>query len=315
MEDKKTIEASVVIHVYNEEGNLSVLSERLARIFNKIGLEYEFIFVDDGSSDNSFNLLKNLRERDRQIKILKLSRNFGHQIAMTAGINHSRGDIVITMDADLQDSPEVIEDLYKEYKAGYDVVFAVRQKREGETFFKLATAFLFYRLFNKLANINMPADTGDFRLLSRKAVDALNQVKEKDRFLRGLSSWIGFKQSKVYYKRDKRSKGRSKYSLFKMIAFAFNGITSFSNFPLRVSLIAGFLCGVLSFAYLAVSLVYFILGKTLAGWTSIIALVTFFGSVQLFSIGILGEYIGRIFNEVKNRPLYFIEAKSGFDES
>jgi len=315
MADKKLIEASVVIPVYNEEGNLSVLHQRIAGIFNKMGLEYELIFVDDGSSDNSFNLLKKMREGDNRIKIIKLSRNFGHQVAMTAGINHAKGGAVITMDADLQDPPEVIEGLYKEYKAGCDVVFAVRQKREGETFFKLATAFLFYRIFNKLAKINMPVDTGDFRLLSRKAADALSQIKEKDRFLRGLSSWIGFKQGKVYYKREKRSEGSSKYPLFKMIAFAFNGMTSFSNFPLRVSLITGFLCGILSCAYLAVSLVYFIFGKTLAGWTSIVALVTFFGSLQLFSIGILGEYIGRIFNEVKSRPLYFIEAKSGFDEA
>lgn len=315
MEGKKTIEASVVIPVYNEEGNLSALTQRLAGALNKIGLEYELIFIDDGSYDNSFDLLKKIRERDARIKILKLSRNFGHQIAVTAGINHAKGNAVITMDADLQDPPEAIEELYKEYKAGYDVVFAVRQKRQGETFFKLVTAFLFYRIFNKLAKINMPADTGDFRLLSRKAVDALNQIREKDRFLRGLSSWIGFKESKVYYTREKRGKGSSKYSIFKMMAFAFNGITSFSNVPLRVSLITGFLCGVLSFGYLAVSLVYFIFGRTLAGWTSIVALVTFFGSLQLFSIGILGEYIGRIFNEVKNRPLYFIDTKCGFDEA
>ncbi len=313
--NKNKIDLSVVIPVYNEEENLSVLCSSLSLVFKKLGVSYEVIFVDDGSFDKSFNILVGLREKDDRIKILKLSRNFGHQIAITAGINYSSGNAVITIDADLQDPPEAIADLYKNYENGYDIVYAVREKREGETFLKLVTAFIFYRIFNKLTSINMPVDTGDFRLMSRKAVNALNEIREKDRFLRGLSSWIGFKQTKVFYKRQKRKRGSSKFSLFKIFAFAFNGITSFSRYPLRLSLIVGIICGLLSFVYLVVSLVYFFQGKTLTGWTSLIVLITFFGSVQLFSIGIMGEYIGRIFDEVKNRPLYLIEDKKGFDDT
>lgn len=308
------IELSLVIPVYNEEENLSALYSSLNIVLKELGVRYEVIFVDDGSLDKSFDILVGLREKDDRIKLLKLSRNFGHQIAITAGINYSSGNAVITIDADLQDPPEVIADLYKNYANGYDIVYAVREKREGETFLKLVTAFLFYRIFNKLTSINMPTDTGDFRLMSRRAVNALNEIREKDRFLRGLVSWIGFKQTKVFYQRKKRNRGFSKYPLLKMISFAFNGITSFSRSPLRLSLIVGIICGLLSLVYLVISLVCFFQGKTLSGWTSLIVLITFFGSVQLFSIGILGEYIGRIFDEVKNRPLYLIEAKLGFDD-
>lgn len=312
--NKQKTELSVVVPVYNEEENLSAIYNRLSIVLKKLGVSYEAIFVDDGSLDNSFELLEELRQKDGRIKILKFSRNFGHQVAITAGMNYSSGEAVITIDADLQDPPEVIEELYENYKSGYDIVYAAREKRKGETFFKLATAFIFYRIFNGLTNINMPVDTGDFRLMSRRAVNALNEIREKDRFLRGLVSWIGFRQTKVFYKREKRNRGVSKYPIFKMVSFAFNGITSFSRLPLRVSLVIGIICGLSSLVYLLISLVYFFLGKTLAGWTSLVALITFFGSVQLFSIGILGEYIGRIFDEVKNRPLYLIDDKKGFDD-
>ena len=306
---------SIVVPVFNEEEVLNEFYKRLTIAMDKLKEKYEIIFVNDGSIDNSLEIMKKLHSNDKRIKIISFSRNFGHQMAITAGIDYASGEAVVTIDADLQDPPEMIPELIKKWKEGYDVVYGVRKKREGESFFKKATASIFYRLLNRVTDINIPLDAGDFRLMDRKVVNNLKQIREKNRYIRGLTSWIGFKQIGVLYKREKRFAGYTKYPLRKMLKFAFNAIFSFTNFPLKIATYFGFLVAGLSFLYLIYVLILKIfMNATIQGWASLIVAVLFLGGVQLICIGIIGEYIGRIGEEVKKRPLYIIEEIIDEDE-
>ncbi len=251
--------------------------------------------------------------RDPRVRVLKLSRNFGHQVAITAGIDHAHGDCVVVIDADLQDPPEVITSMIDQWRQGFDVVYGVRSERDGERAMKLMTASIFYRLLQRLTNIPIPQDVGDFRLMSRRAVEELKRLREKDRFVRGLVSWIGFKQTGVTYSRDKRYAGKTKYPYRKMIKFAFDGITSFSTVPLKLATWTGYAAALLAVIYLISVFVQKLLGFTVEGWATIMVALLFLGSVQLICLGILGEYLGRIFNEVKPRPMYVIEDLLAFD--
>ncbi len=299
---------SLVVPVYNESEVLGTFYERATGTLGALAdLDYELIFVDDGSRDDSYRQLTELAHRDPHVRVLKFSRNFGHQIAITAGIDHAQGDCVVVIDSDLQDPPEVIPQLIDAWRRGFDVVYGVRAERDGERAMKLLTASAFYRLLNRLTSLQIPADVGDFRLMSRRAVDELKQLREKDRFVRGLVSWIGFNQTGVAYHRDKRFAGETKYPYRKMIKFAFDGITSFSTVPLKLATWFGYGASVVAFLYLASVFVQWRLGITVEGWATIMVALLFLGGVQLICLGILGEYLGRIFNEVKRRPMYVIE--------
>ena len=303
---------SVVVPVFNESEVLPTFYERATRALSAlVGFDYEIVFVDDGSRDDSFQQLLQYAHGDPRVRVIKFSRNFGHQIAITAGIDYARGDCVAVIDADLQDPPEVIEAMIEKWRQGYDVVYGVRAEREGERAMKLITASAFYRLLDRVTNIKIPADVGDFRLMSRRAVDQLKTMREKDRFVRGLVSWIGFNQTGVLYNRDKRYAGVTKYPYRKMIKFAFDGITSFSTAPLKLATWSGYAASMLAFLYLLSVFVQKLLGYTVQGWATIMVAVLFIGGVQLVCIGILGEYLGRIFNEVKPRPMYVIEEMLG----
>lgn len=274
----------------------------------------EFIMVNDGSSDRSLSMLKEIAGQHRNVKLISFSRNFGHQIAISAGIEHAQGEAVAIMDADLQDPPELIFEMLNKYQEGHDIVYAVRRERRGETFIKKKSAECFYRTVNRLSSIPIPRNTGDFRLMSRRAVDSLNLMKEKDRFVRGMISWIGFKQTGIEFDRDPRVAGETKYPLRKMLKFAFDGILSFSNVPLRLATWLGFATSVFAVFYIFIVLIKKFMGYTLPGYASIMVSILFLGGVQLITIGILGEYIGRIYNEAKARPLYIIEETLNFNE-
>jgi dolichol-phosphate mannosyltransferase len=315
MKQSDVIIISLVIPVYNEVEVLSVLYHRLTQVMEGLGESYEIIFVNDGSEDGSLPLLRDLRAGDERVKILGLSRNFGHQVAITAGLDHSSGQAVVVLDADLQDPPEVIPQLVDQWRKGYDIVFAVREKRRGEGLFKRATAALFYRLLRRLTSTEIPVDAGDFRLMSRKAVDTLKSIRERSRFIRGLSGWIGFQQTSVPYVRDVRYAGTTKYPLKKMVRFAFNGLLSFSSVPLQLASYLGFAVSSASFVYIAYALwLKLFTDHTILGWTSVMVAVLFLGGVQLLCLGIVGEYIGRIYDEVKQRPLYIVDEVDGLDQ-
>jgi dolichol-phosphate mannosyltransferase len=299
---------SVIVPVYNESAVIQAFYQRASAAFAAIpGFDYEIVFVDDGSRDDSFAKLSAIAARDPRLRVVKFSRNFGHQIAITAGVDHARGDCVVVIDADLQDPPEVVCRMVDQWRAGFDVVYGVRETREGESTMKLATAAVFYRLLTRLTNIQIPTDVGDFRLMSRRAVDELSKLREKDRFVRGLVSWIGFRQTGVLYNRDKREAGETKYPYRKMIRFALDGITSFSTVPLRLATWTGYVSALLAVLYLIYVLIMRFLGYTVEGWATIMVAMLFLGSVQLICLGILGEYLGRVFNEVKPRPMYVVE--------
>ena len=306
---------SVVIPCFNEEEVIGETIDRLLYFCNKTeNINIELIFVDDGSKDNTLVLLKKISETDNRVKIISLGRNFGHQVAVTAGIDSTNGDAIVLIDADLQDPPEVIGDMIHKWRQGYDVVYGTRIDRAGESTFKRAAAKGFYRLLNKLSDVPIPLDTGDFRLMSRKVVDVLKNMPEKDRFIRGMVSWVGFKQTGVLYKREKRFAGESKYPLRKMLRFAIDGILSFSSKPLKISVWIGLICAFLGL----VGIVYVIYSRIFSdtwveGWTALMIVILFMGSIQLVSIGILGEYIGRLYNESKKRPLYTVEEYIGFN--
>lgn len=268
----------------------------------------KLFFINDGSTDNSLKIMKQLQTHDKRIKIIDFSRNFGHQIAITAGIDFTSGDAVITIDADLQDPPEVIPDLIKKWKEGYEVIYGIREKRKGENFFKKITALIFYRLINKMTMINMPPDSGDFRLIDKKVVNNLKNIRENNRYVRGLTYWIGFKQIGVPYERDKRFAGKSKYPIKKLFKLAYDAIFSFSNFPLKIATYFGFIVSFLSFLYLIYALIIKLFtNSVIHGWTSLMISILFLGGVQLICLGIIGEYIARINDEVKKRPLYIIK--------
>jgi dolichol-phosphate mannosyltransferase len=309
--DRPTL--SVVVPMYNEAGNVSTLLERIVE--NVDGIEgaptYEILVVDDGSTDGTAEAVREELRRRPNLALIRLSRNFGHQLAATAGIELAAGDAIVLMDGDLQDPPELIAQFFARWREGYDVVYAVRRTRKGESPFKLFTAGLFYRTIKRLTKVSIPVDTGDFRLMSRRVVEALRRLPERHRFLRGMVSWVGYRQTGVEYDRDERSWGATKYPIPTMLRFAIDGITSFSDIPLRFASYFGFSVSVIAFVYALVVVVAKLLriyppGYT-PGWASTIVAVVFLGGVQLISLGILGEYLGRIYDEVKGRPLYLID--------
>jgi Glycosyltransferases involved in cell wall biogenesis len=302
---------SVIIPCFNEEKVLESTYQRISAVLAGLeGMDYELLFVDDGSIDSTPTLLKQLAEKDRRVTLIRFSRNFGHQPAVSAGMQHCQGDLAVIIDADLQDPPEVIPDMIKQLQSEKaNVVYGVRKRRKGETWFKLVTAKLFYALLNKLSEVPMPQNTGDFRVLDRKVINAFNALPENTKYIRGLISWIGFKQSPYYYEREARFAGSTKYSLTKMIRFASTGIFYFSKKPLQVATAIGFLSvgvGLLLSAWLLFN--KFVNPQYLvSGWTSIVLVVIYFGGVQLLTIGILGQYIGNLFDEVKRRPEYIVD--------
>ena len=298
---------SVIIPVFNEEKNISSVYNRCVSVLDSIGESFELIFINDGSKDKTFQLVYQLSATDARVKYINLSRNFGHQIAVSAGLDACNGSYAVIIDADLQDPPELITSLYAKVKEGFDVVYAKRQLRKGETFFKSITAKFFYRLLKKITTINIPLDTGDFRIISRKVINVLKQMPEQQKFLRGQIAWVGFNQTAVEYQREERTAGTSGYTVKKMMRLAMDGITSFSNLPLRIATIAGFLVSGITFCVALYALYSRFISKDyVPGWTSIIISVLFIGGVQLITIGIIGEYISRISSNVRNRPLYVI---------
>jgi len=298
---------SIIAPIYNELETIPELYPRIRDVMEQTDEPWELILVDDGSSDGSTDVIRTLAENDKHVRPIIFARNFGHQIAVSAGIDYSRGDAVVIIDADLQDPPEVILDLIEKWREGYEVVYAVRSEREGESWFKKTTASLFYRTIHSITNVEIPLDTGDFRLMDKKVVDIMKQMREKHRFLRGMSAWVGFKQVGVQYKRKPRFAGESKYPLKKMIQFALNAITSFSYFPLQLATYIGFAAAGLSvLAIPVVALLRIITGTALLGQATTLIIVLFLGGVQLISLGIIGEYIGRIYDEAKDRPLYIV---------
>lgn len=299
---------SLVVPVYNEEEAIDAFYDRASAALAAIeDTDYEILFVDDGSRDASLQKLREFAAKDPKIKVLKLSRNFGHQIAITAGMDAAAGDCVVVIDADLQDPPEVVAEMVARWREGFDVVYGHRLERAGETHTKLLTAKLFYRLLDRITGIEIPTDVGDFRLLSRPALDQLSSMREKDRFVRGLVAWIGMKQCAVDFHRDPRIAGETKYPFRKMIRFALDGITSFSTVPLKLAGWLGYASSALGFLYLVSVFVQYVAGITVQGWATMMVAMLFLGGVQLICLGIIGEYIGRIFNEIKPRPLYIVD--------
>jgi dolichol-phosphate mannosyltransferase len=298
---------SLVLPIHDEEDVIPELHRRLQALLASLGLPSEIIFVDDGSQDRSFELLRELSASEPRYRIVSFARNFGHQAAITAGLDYSRGEAVTVMDADLQDPPEVVPEMVAKWREGFDVVYAVRRRREGETPFKVLTARVFYRLFALLIPIDVPLDTGDFRLMSRRVVLTLNALRETHRFVRGMVAWVGFKQTRVFYDRPGRFAGRTKYPLSRMTRFAIDGITSFSMLPLRFSTYLGVVMSVVAFGATLWALVgKYWLHRTVTGWTAIVVMMSVFASAQFLMIGILGEYVGRIYEQVKGRPLYVV---------
>lgn len=315
MEVEKQFLISVVIPVYYEEAVVEACYNELKHIMLKNKWNYEFIFINDGSKDETLNILRRISEIDQQVKVIDFSRNFGHQIAVTAGIFHSIGDVTVIIDADLQDPPAVIEEMVAKWKSGFDVVYGKRKKRNGETYFKLMTAKCFYRILHFMAEVDIPLDTGDFRLMDRKVVEAFNAMPERNRFVRGMVSWVGFDQTYVEYERNERLAGTTKYPLKKMLHFATDGIISFSTKPLKMVRTLGTFTILLAIGLLIYSLVSkYLIHSVVTGWTSLMVAITFFSGVQLLCIGILGEYIARIYDESKNRPLYLIKEKINYDK-
>ena len=299
-------ELSVVVPEFNEESNIRPMYERLVAALDGPVESFEIVFVDDGSADATWERIRELAEQDPRVRGLRFARNFGHQAALTAGVDAAGGRAVVIIDGDLQDPPEVIPEMVARWREGYEVVYGQRQEREGETWFKLATASAFYRLLRRITNVEIPLDTGDFRLLGPRALTAFRALPERNRFIRGLVSWIGFPQVAVPYHRQARQAGETKYPVRKMLRFALDGITSFSFAPLRLATWLGFAVSSFAFLYIVVVLVLKAVGVSWLGYTSLMASILFLGGVQLLMIGVLGEYIARVFDEVKRRPLYLV---------
>lgn len=298
---------TIIAPIYNEIDNIQALYARVCEVMDSTGESWEFVMIDDGSSDGSTAAILELNKKDNKIVPVIFARNFGHQIAVTAGLDYSQGDAVVIIDADLQDPPEVILDLIQKWKEGYEVVYATRSKREGESWFKIFTASAFYRLIQRITDINLPTDTGDFRLLDRKVVDVMGGMREKHRFLRGMSVWVGFRQTGVEYERAERLAGETKYPLKKMFRLASDAITGFSYFPLQLATYLGFTFTGISFiAILALIILRLAGSQFLMGQAVTFIAVLFLGGVQLLSLGMIGEYIGRLYDEAKGRPLYTV---------
>ncbi|HEC22518.1 MAG TPA: glycosyltransferase, partial [Chloroflexi bacterium] len=310
---------SIVAPVYNEVANVRELYRRISAVMNDLGDPWELILVNDGSTDGSADVMNALYAEDPgHVRVIHFSRNFGHQIAVTAGMDHARGQAVILIDADLQDPPEVIPEMIQKWREGYEVVYAVRAEREGESWFKRVTASLFYRLLYRITDVDIPLDTGDFRLMDRSVVDAVHAMREQHRFVRGMVSWVGFRQTGIRYRRHKRHAGETKYPLRKMLRLAWDGVTGFSYFPLQLATYLGFGIALLS-AFSILVVVYLRIFaraavRPLEGQATTLVVVLFLGSVQLISLGIIGEYLGRIYNEVKGRPLYIVREMQGIEE-
>ena len=303
---------SVVAPVYNEEGTIGEFYSRVSAALQ--GVPFELVLVDDGSTDGSAVELENLAAGDPRVRIVYLSRNFGHQTALTAGLDHARGDAVVMLDADLQDPPELIVRMLDHWRAGCDVVYAVREQRDGESRFKLTTAAWFYKLFDKLAQVELQHNSGDFRLLDRAPLDALLSMRERNRFLRGMTVWVGYTQAAVPYCRDPRYAGKTKYTLSKMLRFSLDAIASFSHRPLQLATLLGFLISTLAFIAIPVVIALRIAGSYLPGFGSITIAILLLGGIQLIALGIIGEYLGRIYDEVKGRPLYLVRARRNISE-
>ncbi|MFE1743667.1 glycosyltransferase family 2 protein [Coleofasciculus sp. H7-2] len=305
---------SFIIPIYNEEKSIAELYRRMSAVMERLDAPTELILVNDGSRDRSLQMLREFHEKDPRVCYLSLARNFGHQIAVTAGLNFVRGEAIVILDADLQDPPELIPDMVEKWQQGYQVVYAQRIKRHKERWFKRFSAYVFYRLLKRLANVDIPTDTGDFCLMDRQVVDILNSMPERNRYIRGLRSWVGFPQTAVYFERHPRFAGEVQYTFSKSLSLAVNGLVSFSKVPLRLSTYVGLFAAAVAVA-MAILVLYwriFVPNSPLTGFTLILVAIFFLGAVQLVSIGILGEYVGRIYEEVKGRPLYTLAEVAGF---
>ncbi|MGO4111319.1 glycosyltransferase family 2 protein [Paenibacillus sp. YAF4_2] len=306
---------SIIVPMYNEQEVIRHTYAKLKEVMDGYGEPYELVFVNDGSRDQTVEIVEAICQEDNHVKLINFSRNFGHQIAITAGMDYAQGEAIIIIDADLQDPPEVMLEMIEKWKEGYEVVYGKRLKRKGESAFKKITAMLFYRTMRSMTNFDIPMDTGDFRLIDRKVCDVLRGLKEKNRFVRGLVSWVGFRQTMVEYVREERFAGETKYPLKKMISFALDGITSFSYKPLKIATYIGFALSASSFVYLLVVLCQRLFTSTTQpGWTTIVAINLLFNGIILMLLGLIGEYIGRIYDESKNRPLYIVREARGFTE-
>ena len=303
-----TTAISVIIPIYNEENNIPTLYKRLLAVIQKMQKSYEFIFINDGSKDQSISIIKRLSSDDSNIKYIDFSRNFGHQVAVTAGLDKAIGEAVVIIDADLQDPPELIELMYQKMQEGYQVVYAKRKKRKGEGFLKKWTAKVFYRILTKITSISIPVDTGDFRIMDQKIVKILRQMPEKNKFLRGQISWIGFNQTYIEYERDGRTAGNTGYTYRKMLRFALDGVTAFSDLPLKIVTYFGLMVSIFAFLVTIYALYSrFVLQDYVQGWTSLMISILFIGGVQMIAVGIIGEYLSRMNHNVRNRPLYIIK--------
>ncbi|MDR1559901.1 MAG: glycosyltransferase family 2 protein [Clostridiales bacterium] len=301
-------EFSVIVPAYNEQEVIEESYKRLSAVMKELNEPYELIFIDDGSRDNTARILAGICEEDKNVKLLRFSRNFGHMPAITAGMDYARGSAVLVIDADLQDPPELFPKMIEKWREGYDVVYGKRSERKGETAFKKLTAGMYYRFLRRMTDVDLPVDTGEFRLIDRKVCDVIKHIKEKNRYIRGLVSWVGFKQTAVEYVREKRFAGETKYPLGKMIKLAMNGITAFSYKPLKLATHLGLGISALSFLYLLIVLYQRLFtNSTAEGWASMVAIVLFSQGIVLIVLGLMGEYIGRIFEEIKDRPIYIID--------
>ncbi len=307
---------SIIAPVFNEEGNLPELYRRIKETLDTTGEPWELVLINDGSHDRSAEIMRELHATDSRVKIIEFAKNFGHQLAVTAGLDYAQGDAVVIIDADLQDPPSVILQMIEKWKAGFEIVYAVRAKRKGETWFKEFTAKLFYRIIYRITDIDIPLDTGDFRLIDRRAVDTLNTMRERHRFIRGMTSWVGFRQTGVEYIREERFAGETHYPFRKMFKFALDAITGFSYLPLQFATYAGFtIAGASAIAALVV--IYarlFLASQAFFGQATTLVTVLFLGGIQLITLGIIGEYLGRIYDEVKHRPLYVVRETKGFEQ-
>jgi glycosyltransferase involved in cell wall biosynthesis len=300
---------SIVVPAFNESAVLPHFHERLAAALENLSCSKEIVYVNDGSSDTTLEIMRNLAAQDSRVAIVNLSRNFGKEIALTAGLDHARGDAVVVIDADLQDPPELIPEMLRRWQEGYDVVYARRTARDGESLLKKLTAFVFYRLIQQISHVRIPQDTGDYRLLSRRAIVALGKLREQHRFMKGLFSWIGYPQVSVPYHREPRHAGKTKWNYWRLWNFAIEGITSFTTAPLKIATYLGLITALGAFAYASVIIYKTIMfGNPVRGYPSLMVVVLFLGGVQLITIGILGEYVGRMFDETKARPLYLVES-------
>ncbi len=310
---QETIFISVVIPMFNESENITVLYSRLTKVLSSLNKSYEIICVNDGSRDDTLEMLKNLHAADDRLKVLDLSRNYGKEIALSAGLDFARGEVVVPMDADLQHPPEVIIELLQKWREGYDVVYAVRDVEDKESWIKKLTASMFYKTMHKISPLDIPVNTGDFRIMSRQTVDAIKELRETQRFMKGLFTWVGFRQTGITYKRDARYAGKTKWNYRKLWNLAIEGITSFSYLPLQWAMYLGMIVALISFVcgfyYVIKTLIY---GNPVPGYPSIMVMILFMGGVQLITMGIIGQYVGRIYTESKRRPLYFVRETKGF---